>query len=206
LIINGRINKSNQTKVYLFKWSEVKPVKIDSTVAKEGVYRFQKDTQLPGVFFLTFDKSRMPVALFPDKDSLAVNILLSAGSGTIVSSTVTGSAMQTTYANYIQLSKALSADYSGLVEAYNKASAASNDIEMQRVNIGMKNKEKQMNDLELKMIEDNSSNLLSVFFLVNNRDKFDYAWLKKKMDNAPSAIRNNSLFTSLQKHLLKIKQ
>ena len=206
LIINGKTNTKAETKVYLFKWGEVKPVKIDSTIAKDGSFRFQRDTQLQGVFFLTFDRSRMPVVLFPDKDSLTVNVQLSAVNGMIASSSVTGSRMQAAYAVYIRVSKTLSTEYNSLSEAYNKANENSNQAEKKRLDTEMKVTEKKMSDLEIKMIDDNPSNLLSLFFLVNNRDKFDYARFKKKLDNTPSSLQNTGLYAFLQKYLLKIKQ
>lgn len=206
LIINGKTNTKAETKVYLFKWGEVKPVKIDSTIAKDGAFRFQKNTQLPGVFFLTFDRSRMPIVLFPEKDSLLVIVQLSADNGNIISYSVSGSIMQKAYANYIQASKTLTAEYNRLSEAYNKASDNSNLAEKKRLDNEMKIKETQMSDLEFKIIDDNTSNLLSVFFLVNNRDKFDYIKMKMKLDNIPAELQKNEQFTFLQKHLLKIKQ
>jgi hypothetical protein len=206
LIINGKTNTKAEIKVFLFKWGEVKPVKIDSTIAKDGSFRFQKKTQLPGVFFLTFERSRMPIALFPEKDSLLVSVQLSAGNGNIISYSVSGSSMQTAYANYIQVSKTLSKEYNSLSEAYNKASDNFNPTEKKRLDNEMKIKETQMNDLEFKMIDDNTSNLLSIFFLVNNRDKFDYASMKRKLDKLPVSLQKNEQFTFLQKHLLKIKQ
>ena len=126
LIINGKTNTKSEAKVFLFKWGEVKPVKIDSTIVKDGSFRFQKDTQLPGVFFLTFDRSRMPIVLFPEKDSLIVNVQLTPGNGNIISYNVSGSSMQTAYANYIQASKTLTTEYKNLSQAYNTAGDNSN--------------------------------------------------------------------------------
>jgi len=206
LIINGKTNIKADIKVYLFKWGEVKPVKIDSTKVKDGSFRFQKKSQLPGVFFLTFGKSRMPLVLFPEKDSLMVRVQISVGNGNIVSYNILGSATQLAYNSYNHERKKLYQDYSLLGVSYSSATEKSNHKEIIRLDNEMKILERKMNDLEIKTIDNNLSNLLSAFLVVNNRDKFNYPELKKKMDNMSTTLQNTVLYTFLQKHLLKIKR
>jgi hypothetical protein len=60
-------------------------------------------------------------------------------------------------------------------------------------------KEKAMSDLELKMIDDNPDNMLSLFFICNKYQKTDPGIVKAKLAKVNSHLQSSELYLRLNK-------
>jgi hypothetical protein len=86
-----------------------------------------------------------------------------------------------------------------LMSDYDKARIDKNDAAMKNQNEKMLAKEKAMSDLELKMIDDNSDNILSLFFICNKYQKTDPGTAKAKLAKVSNHLQSSELYKHLNK-------
>jgi hypothetical protein len=113
--------------------------------------------------------------------------------------TVSGGKTQKAYSAYSQAYKNLYDDYMKLMDDYDKARSDKNEATMKSQNEKMLTKEREMSDLELKMIDDNSDNMLSLFFICNKYQKNDPGTAKAKLAKVSSHLQSSELYKHLNK-------
>lgn len=199
LVINGKVDGKTEGKIYLYSWAGEKPVKIDSTTISTGIFSINKTTPLPAIYMLTFGKSRTPLFLFPETEPMNVSMQIDLGTGKMTSFSVTGGKAQAAYNSYAQAYKSHYNDYLKLVEDYDKAKSEKNETMMKSQNEKMMEKEKAMSDLELKMIDDNPDNMLSLFLICNKYQKTEADKIKEKLDKVNKHLATSELYKHLNK-------
>ena len=199
LVINGKVDGKSDVKVFLFNWIGGKPVKLDSTISSGGIFSFNKAVQSPSICLLTLGKSSMPIFLFPETEPMKISLQVDPGTGRLTESKVSAGKVQSAYNAYIQAYQNLNNDYQKLVEDYDKARSDKNEATMKSQNEKMLTKEREMSDLELKMIDDNSDNMLSLFFICNKYQKNDPGTAKAKLAKVSSHLQSSELYKHLNK-------
>jgi len=199
LVINGKVDGITDGTIYLYNWTGEKPLKIDSATISGGTFSFNKTISLPAVYFLTIVKSKTPIFLFPDTEPMSVSLQFDPLNGKVNSFTVSGGTTQKAYSTYSQAYKNLYDDYMKLMSDYDKARIDKNDAAMKNQNEKMLAKEKAMSDLELKMIDDNSDNILSLFFICNKYQKTDPGTAKAKLAKVSNHLQSSELYKHLNK-------
>jgi hypothetical protein len=199
LVLNGKVDGKRQGTIYLYNWTGVKPVKIDSITISEGWFSFNKTLPLPAVYVLTLEKSHQPIFLFPETEPMNVSLQVDSVTGKMNGYTVSGGKAQSAYNNYARTYRDHYNDYLKLVEDYDKAKGDKNEAAMKSQNEKMMAKEKAMSDLELKMIDDNPGNMLSLFFLCNRYRKSDVDKVREKLAKVDSHLQSSELYKHLNK-------
>jgi len=199
LVINGKVDGKSDVKVFLFNWTGGKPVKLDSIISSGGVFSFNKIVQSPSIYLLTLGKSSMPVFLFPETEPIKVSLQIDHETGRLTEYKVSAGNVQSAYNAYIQASQNLNNDYQKLVEDYDKARGEKNEATMKSQNEKMMAKEKAMSDLELKMIDNNPDNMLSLLFICNKYQKTDPGTAKAKLAKVSSHLQSSELYKHLNK-------
>ena len=199
LVINGKVDGKPEVKVFLFNWTGGKPIKLDSTVSIAGVFSFNKTVHSPSIYLLTLGKSNMPVFLFPETEPMKVSLIVDPGTGRLTEYKVSAGKVQAVYNAYTQAYQNLNNEYQKLVEDYDKARGEKNEANMKNQNEKMMAKEKEMSDLELKMIDGNPDNMLSLFFICNKYLKSDPGTVKTKLAKVNSHLQSSELYKHLNK-------
>jgi hypothetical protein len=199
LVVNGKVEGKTEGTIYLYNWTGAKPVKIDSATISGGQFSINKTVSLPAVYMLTMDKTRMPIFLFPETEPMTVSLQTDPGTGKLSGYTVIGGKTQSAYNAYTQTYKKHYNDYMNLVADYDKARSDKNEATMKSQNEKMLEKEKTMNDLDLKMIDDNPDNMLSLFFLSNKYQKTDSEIVKAKLTKVDTHLQSSELYRHLNK-------
>ena len=141
----------------------------------------------------------MPVFIFPETELVKVSLQVDPGTGRLTEYKVLAGKVQSTYNDYTQAYKNIYDDYHKLVDDYNKARIEKNEATMKGQNEKMLAKEKAMSDLELKMIDDNPDNMLSLFFICNKYQKTDPGIVKAKLAKVNSHLQSSELYLRLNK-------
>ena len=191
LVINGKVDGKTDGTIYLYNWTGEKPLKIDSATISGGTFSFNKTVPLPAVYFLTLVKSKTPIFLFPETEPMSVSLQVDPLNGKVNSFSVLGGKTQKAYSAYSQAYK--------LMGDYDKARSDKNEATMKSQNEKMLTKEREMSDLELKMIDDNSDNMLSLFFICNKYQKNDPGTAKAKLAKVSSHLQSSELYKHLNK-------
>ena len=199
LVINGKVDGKTDGTIYLYNWTGEKPLKIDSATISGGTFSFNKTVPIPAVYFLTIVKSKTPIFLFPETEPMSVSLQVDPLNGKVNSFTVSAGTTQKAYSTYSQAYKNLYDDYMILTGDYEKARSDKNDATMKSQNEKMLAKEKAMSDLELKMIDDNTDNILSLFFICNKYQKTDPGTAKAKLAKVSSHLQSSELYKHLNK-------
>jgi len=201
VVINGKVTGKTDGKVYLLTWNGEKPVKVDSAVVSGGAFNFNKSLLLPAAYLMSLAsvKSRMPVFLFPDGTPMKVSLQVDPTDGKLSDFSVTGGKTQTAYNVHYKEYKAHLDDYMKLNEAFKKGKLENNASVMQAQKEKMAIKEKIMADLEMKVIDNNPDNILSLFFINNKYRKDNPSLVKAKLAKINSQLHSSELYKSLNK-------
>jgi len=199
LIINGKVDGKSEVKVFLYNWTGGKPVKLDSIISSGGVFNFNKIVQSLSVYLLSVGRSSIPVFLFPETEPMKVTLKVDPSTGRLTEYKVSAGKVQFAYNAYTQAYQNLNNDYQKLIEDYDKARGEKNEATMKSQNEKMIAKEKEMSDLELKMIDDNPDNMLSLFFICNKYQKTDPGTAKAKLAKVNSHLQSSELYKHLNK-------
>ena len=201
LVINGKVDGKTKGIVYLLTWNGEKPVKIDSAKIRGGEFNFYKSVSLPAVYLMSLAevKSRLPIFLFPDETPMKVNLKVDPVDGKLSDFSLTGGKVQTAYNVHYKVYKSHLDDYLKLNEVYKKAKLENNVSVMQEQKGKMAIKGKIMSDLESKMIDNNSDNILSLFFICNKYQKTDQGTAKTKLAKVSSRLQSSELYKHLSK-------
>jgi len=201
LVINGKVDGKSDGTVYLLTWNGEKPIKIDSAKVSGGVFNFNTSVSLPAVYLISLAgvKSRFPIFLFPDETSMKVNLQVDPVNRKLYDFSVTGGKIQTAYNLHYRAYKTHLDDYLKLNEVYKKAKLENNVSVMQEQKDKMAIKGKIMSDMVSKMIDDNSDNILSLFFICNKYQKTDPGTAKTKLAKVNSHLQSSELYKHLNK-------
>ena len=201
LVINGKVDGKSEGKVYLLTWNGEKPVKVDSAIVSSGVFNLNSSVTLPAVYLMSLAsvKSRLPIFLFPDGTPMKVNIQVDPVNGKPSDFSVTGGKTQTAYNVHYKEYRAHLDEYMNLNEVYKKAKLENNVSVMKAQKEKMLVKEKVMSNLEMKVIEDNPDNILSLFFLFNKNQKNNPSIVKAKLAKVNNHLQSSELYKHLNK-------
>jgi peroxiredoxin len=202
LTINGKVDGLTEGKVYLNKMASQKPIKIDSIDATNGSFTFTKGITASDIYMINFGKIRSAVFLFPENENIVVTVKLS--NNVIESSDVKAGSLQATFQDYAIALKENRAEMNKLIPLYQKAKSENNQAEVDRLDKELTVKSEAFDATENKIQENNATNLLGLYFVINKVYYYDYDKLKGTLEKVSDVAKKSEVYKNLQARLEKM--
>lgn len=202
LTITGKVDGLTEGKVYLSKMASQSPIKVDSTVAVNGSFAFKKGIAATDIYMLNFGKARAGVLLFPEKENIVVTVKLI--NNAIETSDVKAGPLQMVFQDYTKALKENRMEMNKLYPAYQKAKKDNNQAEIDRLEKELTVKSDAFEATENKIQENNATNLLGIYFVVNKVYYYDYEKLKGILEKTDANTKKSEVYKNLQVRLDKM--
>jgi len=195
--INGTVEGVNNGMIYLQKFDSEKWVNIDSTSLEKGKFIFKGSIEIPEMRQIFMEEKKAAFSLFVENSNIDVKIFPDS----VDKSTVTGSATNDTYRNYLSLKEPIDKKMDVLYEEWKKAREVGDNLTMQRTDSISTVLDSEMKILLQNFVKKNPTTVVSPYLVMRNSWRFELPDLKEIADEVDLSVSNSEYTKSLKKRV-----
>jgi len=200
-VIKGSIKGDFSGNVYLQKNKDGKFEVLDTAKVENGKFSFKGVIDNPDIYYIGIDESRF-VGFFNEPSDISISFHIDS----LMAPTVTGSASDVAYRDYLKKQDEQRSEEISIYSAYNEAYRANDTAKMKEIEASVEAFEKKQKQQIIDYIKSNSASFVAPYVAMRHAYQFDLKDLQEIMNAFDSKVKESEFAKMLSERIDILKQ